>query len=496
MVSKNIAVIGAGLGGLAVSALMASRGHTVTVFEKNEKPGGKINQLSAGGYRFDTGPSLLTMPFVLEELFSRCGSDIRNYLTLTSLDPLCRYFYPDGTRFDSYHQPDKAVAEIEKLAPNDAEGYRDFLDYASGLYDRTKKAFLFNPLYNLKDVGSLNLSDFFRIDAFTTVSDRVDSHFDSPYLQQFFKRFATYNGSSPYRAPATLNVIPHVELGMGGYYVEGGMHGLVEALGLLAKEKGVNFRYGEKITSIEVDNGKARSLKTGNGNLFAADLVISNSDASETYLNLLDEEDIPARKQKSIRTLEPSSSGFVLLLGVRKQYRQLTHHNIFFSPDYEKEFRQVFEDKVMPEDPTIYVANTSFSNPGHAPPGGSNLFVQVNAPYLSENWNWKQKQKPYADLVISRLETSGLEGLSSSIELQHAITPVDFHQQHLSNKGSIYGTSSNGKLAAFLRPGNKSRHIEKLYLVGGSTHPGGGIPLVVLSAFHAAELIERYENEN
>lgn len=491
--SKQIAVIGAGLGGLAVSALMASRGHRITTFEKNQKPGGKMNRYAAGGYRFDTGPSLLTMPFVLEELFKGCGQDVRDYLEFESVEPLCRYFYTDGTRFDSYQQKDKALNEIKKLAPKDVQNYSSFLDYSARLYDKTKDAFLFNPLYGLQDLTNLNLLDFFGIDAFTTVSDRVDSSFESPYLRQLFKRFTTYNGSSPFQAPATLNVIPHVELSLGGYYVKGGMYKLAQALEALAKESGVTFRYGEPIRSIKVSNNKAQELKLENGESFSADLIISNSDASETYLELLDNKDVPSRKQNSIRSLEPSCSGFVLLLGVNKTFEHLAHHNIFFSADYEKEFRQIFEDKVMPDDPSIYVANTSATDPEHAPEGASNLFVLVNAPYLSDKWNWEEKEKIYTEFVIESLQERGLDGLKDNIELTQTISPVDFYEQYRSNKGSIYGTSSNSKLAAFLRPRNKSRNIDNLYLVGGSTHPGGGIPLVVLSAFHAAELIERYE---
>lgn len=491
--SKQIAVIGAGLGGLAVSSLMASRGHRITTFEKNQKPGGKMNRYAAGGYRFDTGPSLLTMPFVLEELFKGCGQDVRDYLEFESVEPLCRYFYADGTRFDSYQQKDKALNEIKKLAPKDVQNYSSFLDYSARLYDKTKDAFLFNPLYGLQDLTNLNLMDFFGIDAFTTVSDRVDSSFESLYLRQLFKRFTTYNGSSPFQAPATLNVIPHVELSLGGYYVKGGMYKLAQALEALAKESGVTFRYGKPIRSIKVSNNKAQELKLENGESFSADLIISNSDASETYLELLDNKDVPSRKQNSIRSLEPSCSGFVLLLGVNKTFEHLAHHNIFFSADYEKEFRQIFEDKVMPDDPSIYVANTSATDPEHAPEGASNLFVLVNAPYLSDKWNWEEKEKIYTEFVIESLQERGLDGLKDNIELTQTISPVDFYEQYRSNKGSIYGTSSNSKLAAFLRPRNKSRNIDNLYLVGGSTHPGGGIPLVVLSAFHAAELIERYE---
>ncbi len=488
----NISIIGAGLGGLSAACLMASDGHEVTVFEKNKEPGGKVNQIEAEGFRFDTGPSLLTMPSILESLFEKCGCRLKDYLSLKPVSPICRYFYQDDVSFDCYTEPDKMIAEINRIAPEDAQNYRRFLAYAESLYERTKDAFLFNPLYEMRDMRSFAISDVLKIDALQTVSSRVDDHFKSRYLQQFFKRFATYNGSSPFQAPATLNVIPHVELGLGGYYIDGGIYKLVKALMQLAGELGVAFNFNAEVESIEVENGAVSGIQSG-GTFFPSPLVISNSDAHETYLELLPDDVLSFIKRKRMQAVEPSCSGLVLLLGINKTYPQLSHHNIFFSSDYRKEFDDIFNRKIMPDDPTIYIADTSHANPEHAIPGGSNLFVLVNAPYVSGSWSWKDKEKRYGDFIIRQLEDRGLRDLKNAIVYRHQITPVDFYEQYRSNRGSIYGTSSNSKLAAFLRPKNKSSAIEGLYLTGGSTHPGGGIPLVILSAFHAVELIKRYE---
>ncbi|MDZ7714851.1 MAG: phytoene desaturase family protein [Balneolaceae bacterium] len=493
MSKKRISVIGAGLGGLAVSCLLASKGHEVTIFEKNDNPGGKINQLKINGYKFDTGPSLLTMPFILERLFDEVNKNLEDYINICPVEPICKYFYKDGQIFYCYQNHEKNLEQIREFAPQDEEAYNNFLKYSASLYQKTKDAFLENPLYNWSDLVSMRLTDVLRIDAFKTVAERVDNTFTSPYLQQFFKRFSTYNGSSPYQAPATLNVIPHVELSLGGYYINGGMYNLIKGLKKLAGELDVEIRYNREIKKIEVQNGKACALVDINKNQFDSDIIISNSDASETYLQLLSDSVVSNNKAQLIEKLEPSCSGFVLLLGVEKEFEQLDHHNIFFSSDYKKEFQQIFKDKVMPDDPTIYVANTSKSNSSHAPDGGSNLFILVNAPYLSDEWDWQINRESYAQKIIQILEERGLEKLSDHIQVEEYITPVDFYKKYRSNKGSIYGTSSNNKLSAFLRPKNKSREIDNLYLVGGSTHPGGGIPLVTLSAFHAAELIERYE---
>jgi phytoene desaturase len=488
--SKRAVVIGAGIGGLATASLLAARGYTVDVHEQNAQPGGKMQQYAQSGYRFDTGPSLLTMPFILEKLFSDCGEDLANYLTLSELSPLCSYFYRDGVRFDNYSDRDKTVAEINKFSEHDAKSYASFLDYSERLYQKTADAFLFNPLYDLSDLKKLNLLDFFGIDAFSTVSEKVDSFFESSYLRRFFKRFTTYNGSSPYQAPATLNVIPHVELNQGGYYVKGGLYSIAEALHALARTKGVTFHFESRVERIEVSGKRVSGVTLSDGSHISSDVLIANSDATDTILNLLPAEAISGKKRKKQAKLEPSCSGFVMLLGCSKTWSQLKHHNIFFSENYREEFDDIFNKHRLPSDPTIYVANTSYSDSSHAPEGGSNLFVLVNAPY-TDGQDWDLLKRMYSETIIQTLEAQGLDGLKTSIVVQEVITPKIFLERYGSNRGSIYGTASNDKFSAFVRPRNKLRSLKNLYLVGGSTHPGGGIPLVVQSAFNAMDLLQR-----
>ncbi len=487
----KVGVIGAGIGGLSAACELAKDGHDVTVYEKNAKPGGKLGEVEIDGFRFDTGPSLFTMPFVAEELFRYCGFAMDDFLQTQPLLPVCRYTYSDGTIFDSFEDRDAAVMAVKALSESDSKAYSAFLDHASKLYSRTAQSFIFNPLADMRDVRSLRWWDLLRIDAFTTVSDRVDRTFESDYIRMFFKRFTTYNGSNPWQAPATLNVIPHVELNQGGYYVKGGLYRIAEALVKMAEMLGVKFHYEALVERIGHKSGQANHIVI-DGSTIEYDLIVSNSDATHTYTHLISDDVISPPKKAHLASIEPSCSGFVLLLGIDRTYDQLVHHNIFFSSDYKREFDDIFKRGMLPSDPTIYIANTSYSDPEHAPAGGSNLFILVNAPWVRDNIEFKQADvDAYAEKIMLALAGHGLRGLKASVQVQKILSPSDFQDMWLSNRGSIYGTSSNHRLAAFLRPRNRSPFLRNLYLVGGSTHPGGGIPLVMLSARHACELIRR-----
>ncbi|MEX0944704.1 MAG: phytoene desaturase family protein [Balneolaceae bacterium] len=488
---KDVIVIGAGIGGLTSAILLAQKGYHVRVFEKNSTPGGKMQERVVDGYRFDTGPSLLTMPFLLEKVFQTCGEDFDDYLQTKEIEPLCRYFYPDHQIFDNYSDRRKSKEQIKHFAPSDVNAYDKFLNQAEKLYNRTSEAFLFNPLYEISDLRKLNVMDFFRIDAFSTVSDRVNRTFKSSYLRKFFKRFTTYNGSSPFLAPATLNVIPHVEISMGGYYVDGGLYQIAKSLEKLALKMGIQFYYNSQVDRIELQADRITGIVLSDGEKHSCELLFANTDATDTLLNLLPQHALPEKRRAKQKKVEPSCSGFVIMLGCNKRWDQLRHHNIFFSTDYKKEFADIFESKKLPDDPTIYIANTSFSNPDHAPDGGSNLFVLINAPSIDSYQNWPNLKQFYTTFIIKELEKRGLEGLDNSIESIEIITPIDFFEKYRSNRGSIYGTASNSRISAFLRPRNKEKSLQNLYLVGGSTHPGGGIPLVIQSAFNAVDLLLR-----
>ncbi len=485
---KRVLVIGSGLGALSGAIRLARMGFEVHVYEKNARAGGKLNEKRLGGYRFDTGPSLLTMPFVIDELFEFAGASREEKLALVPIEPICRYFFVEGSILDASADLAKMKAEIAKFSQRDVAAYEKFLRYSERIYQRTAEIFLFSPIHEfvkllkLKNLGTL--LRLHEIDPLRTVHQGVSRFFEDERLVQLFDRYATYNGSNPYRAPATLNVIPYVEYVLGSYYIRGGMYRLAEALLDLAAQAGVQLHYCSPVQKILHDGRRVTGLQI-EGEKLATDYVLCGQDVVVAHEQLI--EGFERRKRK-LNQLEPSCSGLVFLWGVRKEHEQLAHHNIFFSRDYKKEFEQIFEQRMPPDDPTLYVAITSKNDPEHAPAECENWFVLLTMPYLTSAMNWREALPKVRALTLEKLRRAGFD-VEGSIEEEDVITPEDFYQLYRSNRGSIYGVSSNSRNTAFKRPPNRSRDLKGLYFAGGSTHPGGGIPLVMLSGKIAAELI-------
>lgn len=491
--AKHVIVVGGGLGGLSSAIHLAAEGFRVSLFEKNERFGGKMNRFESNGYTFDTGPSLLTLPHVIDDLFARTGVNRQDYLDIQPVDPICRYFWPDGSRMDAKSNVADMESEIAAISSEDAKNYESYLKYCKTIYDITADIFLYNPVHELHTLMNKktlhSLLRITQIDPLRTMNSAVSRFFKDNRMQQLFNRYATYNGSDPFSAPATLNVIPYVEFGLGGFYIKGGMYQLVEALTKLAEKIGVKLLPGSPVEKILHKNGRIRGVQV-NGEQVSADAVICNADVVEAHNQLIDGF---TQEQKKLNKLEPSISGMVFLWGVKKQNSQLCHHNILFSDDYRNEFQQIFEQKNIPDDPTVYVSITSRSDASHAPSGSENWFVLLNMPYLNGQ-DWQQAVPQMRRAVLERLKKSGLD-IASSIEIEKVITPEDFYRSYGSNRGSIYGISSNSRSTAFKRPANRSRQIDGLFFAGGSSHPGGGVPLVILSGKMCADLVcRRFQN--
>jgi len=487
---KKIAIIGAGLGGLSAAARLAAKGNEIHIFEKNSYAGGKASQFYEQGFRFDTGPSLLTMPYVLNDLFNECGEELNDYLSLKKLETVCRYFFNDGTIINAFSDIEKFGEEISEKTIDDEESLNDFFNYSKTIYDLTADLFLYNSPSDLKTLFNIKafktLFNIHKIDSFRTVHQAVSSFFKDKKLIQLFDRYTTYNGSNPFEAPATLNIIPYVEYFPGSYLPVGGIYSITNALKNLAEKKGVVFHFNSNVEEIILRNKTAVGINV-NGDKIPFDKVISNIDVNITFKNLLN--DISTFESRRYKKLKPSLSGVVFYWAVDNQFPQLATHNIIFSEDYKKEFEQLTKQMIIPDEPTIYIYISSKLNPDDAPNGKENWFVMINVPY-DNGQNWQKGISDARKNVINKINKVLNTNIEQNILFEKILTPKELEEKTAAYRGSIYGISSDKRTSAFLRQQNKSRTIKNLYFCGGSAHPGGGIPLVILSGKIVSDIIQ------
>lgn len=487
--SKKVAIIGAGLGGLATASRLANNGFEVHLFEQNSYPGGKASEFVRDGFRFDKGPSLLTMPYVIEDLFKDCNEDIKQYLELRKIEPVCRYFYSDGTIINAYSDLNKFSDEIWFKTKESRESLKKFFDYSGKIFDLSAELFLFNNPKNVKTFLNLKafktLLQINKIDSFRTVHQAVSSFFKDKRIIQLFDRYSTYNGSNPFEAPATLNIIPYVEYNPGSFLPKGGIYKITYALFNLAKKKNVKFHFNSRVDEILLKDSSAVGVEVNNERILF-DAIISNADVNYTFKNLL--KNIQTSESKRYSRLKPSFSGLVFYWAIDGTFKEFETHNIIFSENYKKEFDELTKEKIIPNDPTVYIYISSKSNPEDAPTGKENWFVMVNAPYnCGQDWN-KEIEKARKS-VISKINSLLKTSIESRIIFEELLSPIEIEKQTSSYLGSIYGISSDTKTAVFLRQSNKSSTIKNLYFCGGSAHPGGGIPLVILSGKIVSDII-------
>lgn len=478
---KQVTILGAGIGGLSAAIYLAAKGNRVTILEQNSAVGGKMSEIQAEGFRFDTGPSVITMRHVFEDVFRAAGRNLEEYLTLKAVDPLTRYFYPDGARFDLTRDLSDTIEQIQRLDPRDPEGYLAFLSEAARLHRITGPVFTYGPPPSPASFLRVSLKDMLSVDPFHTLQWSIEKHVHHPHLRQLLGRFATYTGASPYLAPATLAVIAHVELNGGVYYPQGGVYAIARAYETLARELGVDIRLNARVKEIQLNGKKISAILLENGERVQADTIISNIDVTTTYKMI--HSPLAEKKRNALQKRDVSCSGVILLLGVDGTHPQLAHHNIFFSSDYKREFEQIFTEKKLPDDPTLYLCITSKTDSSHAPEGCENWFVMVNAPALT---GMEQDSTVVTEMLLSRLAGVGLD-VRGKIRYQRLLTPLDIAQRTGADRGALYGISFNDRFAPFKRPHNRSE-IEGLFFAGGTTHPGGGVPMVTLSGKLAAEM--------
>jgi phytoene desaturase len=459
----------------------------VEVFEKNSYPGGKLSAFEKDGYHFDAGPSLFTQPQNIEELFDLAGESIENYFSYRPVAIACKYFYENGKIVNAYTDTSLFGKELQEQLGEKKETLTGYLHQSEKLYNNIGSIFLNYSLHKRKTW--LNKRIFKALKTvrysylFKSLYQYNKKKFNSPEAVQLFNRYATYNGSNPYKAPGMLSLIPHLEQNQGTFYPNGGMISITNALYKLALAKGVQFHFNNAVENILHSNIKIEGIVVNNETILA-DVVVSNADVYFTYKNLLNDH----QKAQKILKQERSSSAVIFYWGIKKEFAQLGLHNIFFSKDYKTEFDNIFNKKKLSDDPTIYINITSKMENSLAPAGKENWFVMVNTPAnIGQDWNSMKAE--LRSIVISKLSRLLSEDITPLIETEHTLDPLMIEAQTSSYMGSLYGTSSNSKLAAFLRHPNFTGSIEGLYFCGGSVHPGGGIPLCLKSAKIVSDLV-------
>jgi phytoene desaturase len=494
-------MVGAGLGGLAAATRLAALGHTVTVCEQAARIGGKLGVFERDGFVFDTGPSLLTLPAVYRDLFLATGGPLEAELPLVPVDPVCRYRFADGAVVDMPNASRSRIAAAwdDALGPGAGADWTTFTERAGAIWDATREVFLESPLHGGRTLlaQARRVRDLRTIAPWLSLRDLGARYLRHPHQRTFLDRYATYTGSDPRRAPAALATIPYVEQTFGAWYVPGGLRRLGEAVLARAVERGAVVRTSAEVTQILLDatGRRAVGVRLASGERLPADVVVANADAAHVYADLLPPR-TAGRALATLRRATPSLSGFVLLLALRARTPGLAHHTVLFPEDYDDEFDSVFGSgphrRSGPRpvlDPTVYVSAPD--DPALRPDADSEAwFVLVNAPRHGAggvDWDEPGLREAYADRVLQVMAARGLD-VRDRLLWREVRTPADLERATRSPGGSIYGTSSNGIRAAFLRPANRSP-IAGLFLVGGSSHPGGGIPLVGLSAAIVAELI-------
>jgi diapolycopene oxygenase len=487
--TKKAIVIGAGLGGLSAAVHLTSSGFDVEIFEKNDKVGGKLNVMEMEGFTFDLGPSILTLPHIFEDLFSHAGRDIYDYVKFTEVVPHWGNFFEDGTVIDLTPDTRLMEKELAKLPGDESRGFYKFMEYSRDLYQIMEEGYFPQGLETLGEIihhyGIPRTLT--RFDMFRTMNQGVRRFIRNDKLVDILDYFIKYVGSSPYDAPALLNLIAYAQFGYGLWYVEGGMYNLARAIEDLARELDIKIHLNTEVKSIVAQGNRVTGVKDNKGKESSADIVVSNMEVVPAYRDLLSED---TEFHKKYDKFEPACSGFVLHLGVKTIYPELRHHNFFYSKNSRKHFDTIFHSRTLSQDPTIYLVAPCKTDPDQAPEGCEVIKILPHIPYLKdENPFTQEEYSAYRDIVLDKLERMGLKDLRKNVVCELQWTPEDILQRYYSHKGAIYGVLSDKRKNYGFKTPRKSEKYNNLYFVGGSVNPGGGMPMVVFSGKKAAEVI-------
>ena len=495
----RVVVIGGGLGGLAAACTLAGRGYRVTLCDKNAWVGGKAAVLAEQGFRFDMGPTILTIPRVLKRIYAEAGRDLESALDLVPLDPQWRSFFTDGATLDLVADVDAMRSNLDAFAPGSGAGagYGRFMELSQRLHKLSDEFFFWRSVGGMRDMIDVRKSlsagfikELLGMRPGHSVAGTVRAHVPDSRAAQMLDHYTQYVGSCPEQSPAVLCGIAHMQSNDGVWYPRGGTGAVPRALASLAVDLGVDIRTKTPIRRIIVEEGRVRGVETASGEVIRSAAVVSNSDSVRTHRELVDGQ--PQRKFLGRRKYEPACSGVVLYLGLDKRYEQLIHHNFVFSEDPHAEFEAIYRRGEPAPDPTCYVCAPAVTEAEVAPPGGEALYVLVHTPYLRPHHDWAKMLPVYRNTIIRKLErTAGMKDLEKHIVFERALTPQDINDRYHVLDGAIYGLASHGKYLGAFKPANRSPDVEGLYLAGGSAHPGPGMPMVLMSGWIAADCVDQ-----
>jgi phytoene desaturase len=479
---KKVTVIGSGFGGLSLAIRLQTRGYKVTIFEKNEMVGGHAFQYKESGYTFDMGPSLITAPDIIENLFKLSGKKMSDYIDLQMLDPFYRIYFHDKTYIDYSGNSEKMKFQMAKFNKRDAEKYDEFIENSRQIFEEVIiKGLGKVPFTNLTTMIKF-IPKALKIKAFKSAYGLASTYFDDYRHQFMFSFHPLFIGGNPFRVPALYLMISYLEKSGGVWFTKGGMYSLVTALLKLFKENGGEVFTSTPVEEIIIKDKKAIGVRA-KGREYLSDIVVSNADVTHTYGSLIRSEQSKRWSPDRLQNSKYSMSSVVIYLGVKKKYPQLLHHTLILSPRYKELIADIFDNKVLPSDFSMYLHVPTKTDASMAPEGCESIYILIPVTNLSSGIDWEKMSRPFTNKVINFLEADfNLLDLRKNIEVERTFTPLDFSRERNSYLGTPWGMEPVLLQTAYFRPHNKSEDFENLYLVGAGTHPGGGIPGVMLSA--------------
>jgi phytoene desaturase len=486
---NKIAVIGSGFGGLAVAIRLQSQGFEVTVFEKNARVGGHAYQLKKNGYTFDMGPSLITAPDIIQSVFESAGKRMQDYLEVMALDPYYRIYFHDRSYIDYSGDSEKMKAQMARFNEKDAANYNRFMEKTRQLHKAVITDGLGSRPFNSWKTMLEFLPQALKLNALIPAYSFAKRYFRDPRHRFTFSFHPLFIGGNPFRAPAVYQMIPYLEKAGGVWFSKGGMYSLVEAFEKVFKEIGGKIKVNSEVQKIKIRDGKVNGVMVDD-KLYEADAVISNADFYHTYRNLVKPEFRKKWSDEKLERVGYSMSAYLLYLGVKKTYPKLLHHTLILSKRYKQLVKDIFDRKILPDDFSMYLHVPTRSDATMAPEGSESMYVLIPVANLEGDIDWSVTAGQLTERVLDFLENDfGLEELRENIEVLETFTPEDFKKQRNNHLGSAWGVEPKLTQTAIFRPQNKSEDVEGLYLVGTSTHPGAGVPGVLLTAETTAKVV-------